>query len=191
MEGVSKKAEPPCCHNPGIKLAQGARTGVTRIGKQALAPGLSFGVDHCKALVRNQGLPTHLYPGGRLLQAQTQWYRGDRADICGDLLAPLTVAAGGGSYKKTVLVAQCECIAINFEFPDHGQGRSFNRRDAVKNLSESVVPGFKLSQVESILKAVERHPVGDAPETFDRLAADALRGAIRGDQLGIAALKLL
>jgi hypothetical protein len=33
--------------------------------------------------------------------------------------------------------------------------------------------------------------VGDALETFDRLATDALRGAIRTDQLGIAALKLL
>ena len=134
MEGVRKKAEPPCCHNLGIELAQGARTGVARIGKQALAPGLSFSVDRCKAPVRDQGLPTHLYPGGRLLQVQTQRYRGDRADICGDLLAPLAVAAGGGSYKQTVLVAQCECIAINFEFPHHGHGRSCDHGNAVKDL---------------------------------------------------------
>jgi hypothetical protein len=33
--------------------------------------------------------------------------------------------------------------------------------------------------------------VGNALETFDWLAADALRGAIGTDQLGIAALKLL
>ena len=73
--------------------------------------------------IGDEGLSTHFHPGGCRFEVQAQGDGADGAHVGGDLFSLLTVPARCGPNEHAFFVAQCEGVAIDFEFSHHRQSR--------------------------------------------------------------------
>ena len=152
--------------------------------------------------------------------------RADRADVLGDIVAALAVAAGGREDELAAFVAEIDGDAVDFRIGDVAAGdreagfvgvgqrrivffaksRRFSSAalplpligvDFLGDRQQLGVGGFEsaggpFAQVGRIVRVVDREHrprMGDRAEAFDRLAADALRGAVRRDEIRVRCFK--
>ena len=192
MHRVGEEVQTPRRHHLGIELAQGAGTGVARVGEQRLAALGPLPVDRLEHRIGDQRLAAHLQPGGRIRQLQPQRHALDRAHVGGDLLALLAVAAGGGPHQHAVLIAQGQGVAVDLELAHHRQGRQrfAGGGGAIEHLQQAPVPGLELLEAEGVIEAEQRDAVPHADEAVGRRAAHPLGGAVGAEQLRVGLLEL-
>jgi hypothetical protein len=114
----------------------------------------------------------------------------DGANIRGDVLANLAVAAGyaagqAGAAVFSGVIAQCHAQAVELEF-----GHVFHRKRSGQFPHPPVPCGQFLGRV-SIIQAEHRARVAHLPEAFGGLAAHALGGRVGREQIGDLGLDAL
>ena len=110
---------------------------------------------------------------------QSQGDVANRADVVGDVVADAAVAAGDAPDQQSLFIDQRDGHAVDLQF-DHPLDRL-----AVEQLGRPLAVTLQFLDAVGIVDREHRHPMGDLPQPFDGLVADALRGAVRRDQLGM------
>ena len=122
----------------------------------------------------------------------------DGADVVGDVVAGLAVAAGDGVDEAAIFIAQRDSDTIDFGLDGDGDVFWFGivtlqvLAQALIELDEFLFgsggPGFGEgigAQLKHVVDAEHRHRVADFLKTRDGRAADALGGGVRVVQLGV------
>ena len=99
---VHEEGQPAGSRDPGIQLAQGARGGIARVGKQAFARFLPGRVQADKNILGHVSLAPHLQ--GWYGPAQPEGNTADGFQVSGDILTGFTVTPGSPPDKETVFV---------------------------------------------------------------------------------------
>ena len=182
---VGEELQGPGGGDRGIELAQGTGGGIARVGKASLAAfGLAF-VQALKGAAAHIDLAAHLKRIGEALGRDPLRDVGDGADIGGDVLAFVTVAAGGALNQAPLLVAERDGEAIDLRLG--GEGEALDRveaeeaADALQEIAQPIL-------VEHVAERQHRHAVGDFAERFDRRRPDPEGGAILAHQMREAGL---
>ena len=168
-----------------ILLPHGARRGVPRVGERGRAGLFQRPVEASELLARHEDLAAHL-EDGRAGQSPPQHHRdrSDRPEVRRDVLAHAPVAARGAADEAAVLVQERDAQAVDLRLAHVGE-RSPRQRAAD--------PGLELAQIVRRGRVVEgEHGVVmlDRLEDVGRRPTDALRGAVRGDEVGKRRLEL-
>ena len=143
-----------------VELAQRARRGVARIDEERLALLLPAGVDAGEVGAAEEDLAPHLQPGGQggrpgRRGSELERQRAQGAEVGGDVLPHLAVAAGGPFGELAVGVDQL-----------HRQAVELGLADVVHlvRAEDLVDPGVELGQLlvgEGVGQAEHRAAVGD------------------------------
>ena len=138
-EAVEVDAERLAGRHRRILLAQEAGRGVARVGQQRLAGVPQLLVEPVEVLEAQEDLAAHLQPGGRIVAAQPVRHGADRADVGGDVLADVAVAAGGPADELAVLVGDRDRDAVDLRLADVGRshGRAPSRTRSRQATSSS------------------------------------------------------
>src|SRR6185436_6986688 len=100
---VDPDRERPRRRDPGVELAERAGSGIPRIRRRGLAGRDLLFVETTEAREREVDLAANLHQRGRLA-FQRERNRPDRAEVDGDVLAALPVAARRAAHELPVLV---------------------------------------------------------------------------------------
>ncbi len=117
------------------------------------------------------------------MQPERQFANG--LQVVRDVVAAFAVAAGGAHGQLAVLVGQRDGHAVDLQFDDVGD------RLLADHLADALVELAQFVGVVGVVDRQHRQPMLDGRELVDRLAADALGGAVGRDQLGMAGLDVL
>ena len=115
--------------------------------------------------------------------AQAQRHVLHRAHVGGDVLARGAVAARCGAHQAAVLVRERDGRAVDLELAHHGH-------HAPERLRHTLDPRVQLVQVHGVVQRVHAPGMAHGSELLAHVAAHALRGAGRVDQLGMRGLQL-
>ena len=127
-----------------------------------------------------------------MIEVQSQRNRSDGAHIRSDLLTLFAVPAGGAPGQQPVLVTEGEGIAIDLEFPNHGQRRqgSFSTWFFVEHLQQAGVPAAQFFRAEGIVETEQRDAVSHAGESFGGRSSHPLSRAVCHHQLRMSSLQI-
>ena len=106
--------------------------------------------------------------------------------FCGNVLAGLAVAAGGGGDEAAGFVAEREGEAVDLRLGGEGEG-VFGRE--VEEAADAVGEVGDVGFLEGVFEAVERAGVADLGEGLRRSGADLLGGAVGALQFGEGGLE--
>ena len=167
-----------------VDLAERARRAAPRIG-DGLQPVLREPlVQRLEVVVAHEDLAAHLDHVGRALRQRVRDVR-HHADVGGDVLALVAVAAGGGGDEPAVLVADRAGQAVDLGLGGDGErlvgGEPEEAADAGEEL-DHVLLG------EGVVERQHRHGVDDLAEAPDRRRADPLARTVRALELREARL---
>ena len=181
LQVEDEDVELPLCRHARVQLAQRARRGVARVGKQRLAELLLLGVERFKAGAGHEDLAAHDEPCRRAGQRH-----GDRADslqILRHVLADEAVAAGRAADKAAVHVFQCHGQTVDLRLDRVFRVRLF--------LAHMRVEVPQLVKGKHVLQALQRDGVAHLDKFAQRLPADAARRAERRGILRVLRFQLL
>lgn len=170
----------------GFFLAQAARCRIARVHKGLFALVGQLLVQFLEAGLRHVHLTSHLHQLRNLLAAQLERNGRNGSDVGGDILAGVTIAAGGGPNQQPVLVVQADRQAIQLGLADvlHAVlGTQALTHPAIK------VPQFVLT--ESIVQRQHRDPMDHFGKTGLHAAAHTPGRRLIRCQLGELRFKLL
>ena len=171
----------------GVQLADSARRGVARVheGRQ---PGLGTPfVEGCEVRQRHVDLAADLQQRRRIVGVQAKRDRADRAQVVGDVLTDLAVAASGAALEHPVAVDQRDRQPVDLRLGDELEVRVLDPL-AGQVVSHPLDPRLQLLGRARVGQRQHRLGVADLDQVRDRLAADPLRGRVRRDQLGMLGL---
>ena len=170
-----------------LRIEQLERPGreVARVGVRFMPGLLALLVDADQVFAGHVDFAAGLEQGGRLVCVQPQRQIADGAQVVRDVIALLAVAARGSEGEDAVLIGQGNGQAVDLEFDDVPD------RLAVQQLADAFVELAQLGGTVGVVDRQHRHAMADADEPLDRLAADALGGAVGRDQFGMLGLELL
>ena len=182
---IEEDVEGPARGDRRVLLAHRARRGVPRIRERRRSRFLQAPVEPGELFARHEHLAAHLDDrGGRQRAPQHHRNRPDRSKVRRDVLAHAPVAPRRAPDEAAVLVEQRDPQAVDLRLA-HVRERGARQRAAD--------PGLELAQVVRRGRVVEREHgvvVLDRLEDIGRRPADALGGAVRGDEVGKARLEL-
>ena len=182
---IQEDVERPARRDGGVLLAHGAGRGVAGIRERPLAGLLQGAVQLLEVRARHEDFAAHLelgHVGERAAQEHGQ--RADGLEVRRDVLAHAAVAAGGAAHEAPALVEERDAEAVDLRLAHVREARA--RQRAVK-------PRLELAQVVGRRGVVEREhgrAVLDRAEGIHGLAGHALRGTVRGDEVGKGGLHL-
>ena len=186
---VAEIFEPAFGDDARIELLERTGGDVARIGVRFLAGGHLLGGDFLKGRKRQIDFAADFEHFGRLGTAfQAQGNAADGAQILGDLIAGLAIAARGALGEDTILIAQADRQAIDLRFdqPDEGfGGQGVLAAQFVFDADYEFAHGLGAIAGKDIVERKHGHAVADGLEAGDGLAADALGGRIGREQFGI------
>ena len=115
--------------------------------------------------------------------------RADRAQVVGDVLADLAVAAGGAALEHAVpYVSEMARPSIFGSHTNSNVGSSMPSRAKCERIRATQARSS--SSERALAEREHRLAVADLLEVLDRRGADALRGRVGGDELGVLGLEL-
>jgi hypothetical protein len=171
----------------GVELADRPRGRVARVheGRQALL-GAAL-VERGEVRQRHVDLAADLEQRRDVVAVDAQWDGGDRAQVVGDVLADLAVAARGPGLEDAVAVDQGDGQAVDLGL---GDVLELGILDALARevVAHALDPRAQLLLAARVGQREHRLAVDDLGQRGDRLAADALRGRVRRQQLGMLRL---
>ena len=113
--GIGKEAQRPRGRDGGVKLPQGTRRRVARIGELLVIRLALARVQRGKVGMPEIGLAAHLEHAGHIA-GELLRNVGDGARIDGDVLALLAIAACGCLHQPPLLISQCQRQPVDFGF---------------------------------------------------------------------------
>ena len=169
-----------------VLLAKRAGRRVARVRRRLLAFGDQSFVQLVESTEREVDLAAHLEQRRRLLafpQLHAHRDRLDRPEVRRHVLAAIAVAAGRPADERAVLVDQVDREAVDLRL---GDVLDIRRAEA---FADVLVPLLERLVRRHLLKRAHRARVLDLLELVRRRRADALRGRVRGDELGVRVLQ--
>ena len=185
-DAVAPHRQRPVGGEARVELADGPRRRVARVheGRQA-ALGAAL-VERGEVGQRHVDLAADLEQRRGVLDPQRD--RGDRAQVVGDVLADLAVAARRAALEHAVAVEQRDRQPVDLRLGDEGEGRVLDPL-AGEVVAHAVDPGAQLLLGAGVGEREHRLQVRDLLEPRDRLGPDPLGGRVRRDQLGMLGLE--
>ncbi len=183
---VAPDREGPFGGERGIELADGAGGGVAGVhegGEPLLGAAL---VERGEVLEGHVQLTSNLEEGGRVGDVQRNG--GDGAEVVGDVLADLTVPAGGAALEHAVAVDQADGEPVDLGLDDvleAGLGDAL----AGEVVAHPLDPRAQLGLGAGVAEGEHRLEVGDLLQAPHGLGADALGGRVGAEQLGVRGLQ--
>ena len=190
-DSVSEKRQRPVRGDLRIELPQTARRGVARIGEFPLFRGALAFVQTLEIALEHQHFAAHVEHVRHAFALELERNGADRADVLGDVLAGRAVAARGGLHERAVDVTQRDGEAIEFQF---GRVVDRHRRLAcvlAERVADALVERDDVFIGETVVQRQHGLVVHDRLEAARRLAAHALGGRIRHDQVRMLRLDAL
>ncbi len=189
---IGEGAQAAAGDDAGVQQLERTGGGVARVGERLFAGLLALAVEGGEGIEGHVYLAAHLdHAAGEVeaLAAQTQRYLVDGLGVLRHVVADGAVAARDGPFQHAVAVDQVHGDAVDLGLDDVAPLRALAEQppDAGVELAHFLL-------VVRVVDAEHRREVGGAGEGIERFAADALGGAVRGDQgqvLALEALKLL
>lgn len=119
--GVGKQGKRTTGRHLGIKLAQGTRCGIARVGEQLVSRSFLRGIDGEKFFLPQKNFATD-FDQIRRFTPQTERDAFQCLQIGGDVFAFRAVAACGAACKPPVFISQADGDTVDFGFADKGEG---------------------------------------------------------------------
>src|SRR4029077_1581323 len=173
-----------------LELTHGSGRGVARIGKNREPLFFALLVHSFKGGDGHEHLATDFEVRGnpRLFQF-FQWNRerngAHGAHVQGDVFADGTVATGDAADQFATLVVQGQRHAVELQFAN------IVNIFAAAELVDATLPGAELVFAVGIVQRKHGRGMRRFENPFARLAADALRGRVGRDQVGVIGFQLL
>ena len=186
--GVHERGKVTVRRDLRILLAKTAGGGVARVGERLLAVGLGGGVERLEAGFGHVAFAAQLdgsvsvADAGQGTVAQAQRHVLHRAHVHRDVLARGAVTARCRADKAAALVGERHRRAVDLQLA-HQLG------DGAEELLDACQPFVKLLGAHGVVERVHAALVLDGRELLAHVAAHALRGAGRVDELGMRRLK--
>ncbi|CAM5345005.1 hypothetical protein RLIN73S_04400 [Rhodanobacter lindaniclasticus] len=185
---VGEEAQPPPGGDRRVELAQRAGRAVARVRQRLLAVPACMLVERFEVLVQHDDFAAHFEHIGPALAAQLQRDRAHGAQVRGDVLAGLAIAAGGALHEHAVFVAQADRQAVQLGFHrKHRIAPIQGLLDAPLELDhfpEAFTIGLAVL-LECIAQRQHRDRVAHLGETALRARADLARRRIGRGQRGV------
>ena len=186
--GVHERGQVTVRRDLRVLLAKTACGGVARIGERLLAVGLGSGVERLEAGFGHVAFAAQLDGGigvadagqGAVVQAQRHVLH--RAHVHRDVLARGAIAARGRADKAASLVRERHRRAVDLQL-------AHQLRDGAEELLDARQPLVKRLGAHGVVERIHAALVLDGRELLAHVAAHALRGAGRIDELGMRRLK--
>ena len=153
VEAVSPDCHVAVVDDLRVELADGAGAGVAGVGVEGFAVAFALFV-HASEAVKGEIDFAAGFQHGRVIAVQTVGYAGNFAEVAGDVLAGLAVAAGCAQDQLALLIDQAHGEAVDFELRDHAELL------AVEQVGDAAMPGFQAFTVKGVGQA--EHGYGDA-----------------------------
>ncbi len=170
-----------------VELAHGTRGRVARIGEHRLAGLVALGVEREEPLAVHVDFAADLEQIGPALAVQPVRNLADGAQIGGDVLAGLAVAARGALHEFAALVAQAGRKPVNLRLG--GERQAFGvEAEKILHLLEK---GADVLFVEGVVQRQHRLGMDDLGEGLRRRRADAAVGTVGADQFRETRLDLV
>ena len=177
-------------HNARVKLADGARRGVARVGELRFARRLALRVGLLKRLAGHDDFAAHfksrrMADQRQFLCLQAQGYGANGPDVGGYVLAHLAVAARDAAHQLAVLIGERHGKAIQLQF------RHVFHLVAARQFAHAAV---KVAQVVNRIGVVEAHHgrrVAHLGEFRGGRASHALRRGVGRDELRMLEFEFL
>ena len=193
-ELIDADAERARRRNRRILLTHRAGGGVARVGVErergaaffaaAVVLGRDLRVHGVEAHLGHEDLAADLEERRRAA-GELVWYRVDRAQVGGHILACAAVASSRRLDEPSALVDQRDGQPVDLGFADEGPLL------AVKQVGGALVPGAQLVGVEGVAQREHPQPMLDDGEGSSRRRAHGLSGAVGRDELGEVGLQAL
>ena len=186
--GVHERGQVTVRRDLRVLLAKAAGGGVARVGERLLAVGLGGGVERLEAGFGHVAFAAQLDGGigvadaGQGAVAQTQRHVLHRAHVHRDVLARGAVAARGRADKAAAFVGERHRRAVDLQL-------AHQFRDGAEELLDARQPFVKLLGAHGVVERIHAALVLDGRELLAHVAAHALRGAGRVDELGMRRLE--
>ena len=186
-----------------VQLAQRPRGKVARVGVGRFLALDAFGVDLFKIGNVDIRLAARDQPSGRgqrcsRVARDLQRKLTDGAQIGGNVLALLAVAAGGAQRERAILVMEHNGQPIKFWLYHKGKVGGLpgvllrlDMLHAIQPPLDALAPGLKLFGVEGVGEREHGRRVAHALEALGNNAANAHGGAVRRAQIGVFGLQRL
>ena len=176
-DAMAPQAQGPRGGDAGVLLAKASGGCVARIGEGLLAPVPKFLVELLEGPDGQVDLAPDLEDLRMPGPAQTHRDGADGSDVRGDVIPDGPVAPGRSAPVGPILVRERHRQAIDLQLadelgllPDHPL--------------DPLAPRVELLPGERVVQREHRNPVPRGGEQLRRRAADALRRAVGGDELG-------
>jgi hypothetical protein len=183
---VDEEIERPRSAHRRIELAQRPRRGVARIDERLLAPRGGLLVQAAESGERHVRLAAHFEQARRRPGVQPQRQRTDRAQVRGDVLPLLAIAARRRTGVHAVHVGRVhrEAVELRLDGIRH-------RRRLPESLAHASIEIPHLLVAERVVEGKHRQPMPHFRESGDRGRPDPLCRRIRGDERGVLGLQRL
>ena len=185
---VGPERQRPPGGEPRVELAHGAGGRVARVHEGRLAGRCAALVERLEVRQRHVDLAAHLEQRRRIRDVQPQRDLRDRAQVVGDVLTDLAVAARHAAHEQPVLVDQRHRQAVDLRLGDELEGRVLDAL-AREEVAHALDPGAQLLGRARVGQRQHALQVADLDQVRDRLLADALGRRIGCDQLRIGLLE--
>jgi hypothetical protein len=182
---VAEHLQRPLGRQPRVELADRPRGRVARVHERRLARLRAALVERREVGQGHVDLAAHLEQRRGVLNPQRD--RRDRAQVVGDVLADLAVAAGGAPLELAVAVEQRHRQAVDLRLADEREVRVLDAL-AGQVVAHPRHPGAQLLLRAGVGQGEHGLQVLDLLQLGDRLAADPLGRGVRRDELGVVAL---
>jgi hypothetical protein len=169
----------------GIELADRAGGGVTRVHERRQALLGAALVERGEVAERHVDLAADLDQRRRVVDAQRD--RRNRAQVVGDILADLAVAARGPAHEHPVAVQQRDRQPVDLRLGHELEARVLDPL-AREVVAHPLDPGAQLLLAARVGQREHRLLVRDLGQVGDGLAARSLRGRVGREQLGVLGL---
>ena len=183
VEAVGPDLHVAAAGNLRIQLADGAGAGVTGVGVERLAVAGALLVHALEAVQRQVHLTSYFQIGGEIAVERV----GDAlhlAQVAGDILPGLPVAAGGSQDKCSFAIDEAHRQAVDLELGHHAEGL------AVQEVGDAAVPRLQVVPAEGVGQAQHGNWMLYLGEAIGRAAADELGGRAGGTDLGVFGLQV-
>ncbi len=178
------EAQPALGDDLGIEHFERAGRRVAGVGEGNFTSGAAQLIEPDQLGIGHVHLAAHFEERrGAMLERERDF--ADGSQVRGDVVAALAVAAGRAENHDSVFVAQRYRDAVDFELDDIA--------DFLAGIEPFAHPDIPFLDLVVGIRVVDRkhgHGVADRFESFERLAADALGGAIGRDRFGMLGLEL-
>ena len=182
---VGKECQRPRRRDAGVELAQRTRRRVAWIGEFLFSMRALPAVELLEIGFQHQHFAPHLEPRGWMRPAQPERNRADGAQVGGDVLAGVAVAARRAGRQDAVLVSEADRKAVKL-----GLDRILHVL-RLQCFAHSAVESNDRVVLERIVERQHRRSVRDLGEISPWCGADALGRGVGSDELRILLLEFL